>query len=89
MPELPSGLPALMRQTGHKSMNLAVYSHPRLGLSAALSWGVFEGSDSVRTYQQVKYARDTSLADWNDALNVLERCIEAARRQLALLDTGD
>jgi hypothetical protein len=67
-------------------MSVSVYSHPQLGVAAQLGWGVWRGSRNVRTFPQVQYSRDASLADWRDALDVLEKCIAAARRQLELVD---
>jgi hypothetical protein len=86
---LPDGIPEIARAIGHKSMSVHVYSHPRLGCSASLSWGVWKGSESVRRVPQIQYSRDTSMANWEDALSVLEQCIMAARRQLEMLDALD
>lgn len=89
MSDLPAGIPEIARQIGHKSVSVHVYSHPRLGVAAQLSWGVWKGSESVRSVPQVRYARDSSMANWEDALRVLEQCIAQARRQLAILDALD
>lgn len=58
-------------------------------MAATLNWGIFEGSTSVRSYSQVKLSRDFAIADWKDALDILEQCIAVARRQLELLDVPD
>jgi hypothetical protein len=72
-------------EIGHKSLSASVYSHPRAGVGASLCWGVWEGSQSVRTRPQVSYSRDSSIRDWMDALDILEQLIMAARRQLELV----
>jgi hypothetical protein len=87
--KLPDGIPVIARQIGHKSMSVSVYSHPRLGVAAQLCWGVWKGSENVRSIPQIQYARDNSLANWEDALAVLEQCVLAARRQLQMLDALD
>lgn len=69
---------------GHKSLSASVYSHPRYGVGASLEWGVWKGSDNVRTRPQISYSRDSSIKDWMDALDILEQLIGAARRQLEL-----
>jgi len=74
---------------GHQSLSVHVYSHPKAGIAASLSWGVWKGSTSVRTVPQVQYSSDESLRDWQHALDVLEQCVMAARRQLELLDVED
>lgn len=89
MADLPSGIPALAAEIGHKSMSVSLYSHPALGIAGSLSWGVWKGSQSVRTFPQVKYGRDSAIASWQDALSVLRQMIDAAERQLALLDISD
>jgi len=86
--DLPD-IPALAREIGHKSVNVSVYSHPRLGLAGSLSWGVWKGSENVRTAAQVRISRDESIRDWQHALDVLEEAIAMARRQLALLDVPE
>ena len=86
MAELPKGIPSLAREIGHKSVSVSVYSHPRLGVAGSLTWGVYKGSDSIRSFPMVKYSRDASFKDWEDAMDLLEQMILAARRQLALLD---
>lgn len=70
-------------------MSVSLYSHPALGVAGSLSWGVWKGSHSVRTFPQVKYARDAALTDWRDALSLLRQMIDAAERQLALIDIPD
>lgn len=89
MARLPDGIPELAREIGHKSMSVSVYSHPKAGIAAQLSWGVWKGSTNVRSIPQVQYASDESLRDWRHALDVLEQCILAARRQLELIDIPD
>lgn len=89
MARLPEGIPEIAREIGHKSVSAHVYSHPRLGVAAQISWGVWKGSDNVRSVPQVQYNRDTSMANWEDALRVLEQCIDTARRQLTLMDALD
>lgn len=84
-----AGIPAIVREIGHKSMSIHVYSHPRAGIAAQLSWGVWKGSTNVRSKPQVTFSRDASLKDWEDALDVAYKLIAAARRQLELLDTAD
>lgn len=82
-------IPALVRLPGHQSLNGGIYSHPNLGVAGSLAWGVWKGSQNVRSVPQVKYSRDTAIRDWRDALDVLEQMITTARRQLELLDTPD
>lgn len=89
MADLPKGIPSLAAQIGHKSMSVSLYSHPALGVAGSLSWGVWKGSVNVRTFPQVKYARDAALADWHDAIALLRQMIDAAERQLAILDIED
>ena len=89
MADLPSGIPALAAEIGHKSMSVSVYSHPALGVAGSLSWGVWKGSQNVQSFPQVKYSRDSALADWRDALALMRHMIDAAERQLALLDISD
>lgn len=89
MADLPSGIPVLAAEIGHKSMSVTVYSHPALGVAGSLSWGVWKGSQSVRTFPQVKYSRDQAIASWQDALSLMRYMIDAAERQLALLDISD
>ena len=88
MSDLPKGIPALAAQIGHKSMYVSVYSHPRLGVAGTLSWGVWKGSDNIRTFPQVKYSRDKSFEDWQDAVSILRQMIDAAERQLEILDAS-
>lgn len=71
---------------GHKSLGAHVYSHPRYGVGASLDWGVWKGSDNVRTRPQISYSRDSAIKDWMDALDILEQLIAAARRQLELAE---
>ena len=89
MADLPSGIPVLAAEIGHKSMSVSLYSHPALGVAGSLSWGVWKGSQTVRSFPQVKYSRDAALADWRDAIALLRHMIDAAERQLAILDTSD
>lgn len=85
MATFPAEIKAAVAQIGHKSVSASVYSHPRFGVGADLSWGVWKGSDNVRTRPQVSYSRDSSIKDFNDALDILEQMIKAARRQLELV----
>jgi hypothetical protein len=87
--DLPSGIPQLACEIGHKSMSVTVYSHPSFGVAGSLSWGVWKGSQSVRTFPQVKYSRDAAIASWQDAVSLLRHMIDAAERQLAILDVSD
>ena len=89
MAKLPKGIPVIAREIGHKSVSVHVYSHPRAGVAAQLSWGVWKGSQNVRSLPQVQYSRDYSITDWKDAMDILEQCIQAARRQLEILDIPD
>lgn len=89
MGNYPSNLGEIVRQIGHQSVHASVYSHPRLGVAASVSWGVWEGSENVRSHPQVKMERDTAMRDWREALDLLEQCIAVARRQLDLFDAGD
>jgi hypothetical protein len=79
----------IVRQIGHQSIGVHVYSHPRLGVAATLTWDVYKGSTNVRTKPQCSYTRDASLKGWPDALDIMEQLIGAARRQLELLDLDD
>lgn len=74
---------------GHKSLSVHVYSHPKAGIGASLSWGVWEESRSVAVTPQVSYSRDSSLRDWRDALDVVEQLVMAARHQLELCGESD
>jgi hypothetical protein len=86
MGELPAGIPALAAQIGHKSVSVSLYSHPALGACGSLAWGVWKGSQSIATRPQVKYSRDAAIKDWRDALGLLRHMIDAAERQLDLID---
>lgn len=86
MADLPKGIPALAAEIGHKSMTVSLYSHPALGVAGSLQWGVWKGSQSVRSFPQVKYSRDKSFRDWQDAVSLLRQMIDAAERQLEILD---
>lgn len=86
MADLPKGIPALAAQIGHKSMSVSLYSHPSLGVAGSLTWGVWEGSRNVRSFPQVKYARDAAFRDWQEAVSLLRVMIDQAERQLELLD---
>lgn len=70
-------------------MSVSLYSHPSLGVAGSLTWGVWKGSVNVRSFPQVKYARDHAIADWHDAVALLRQMIDACERQLALLDISD
>ncbi len=85
MATFPSEIKRAAAQIGHKSLSASVYSHPRAGVGADLSWGVWKGSQNVRTRPQVSYSRDSAIKDWMDALDILEQLIMAARRQLELV----
>lgn len=85
MAKLPAEIKKAVALIGHKSVSVHVYSHPRAGIGASLSWGVYRGSTSVATRPQVSYSRDTPLRDWEDALDVMEQLIAAARHQLVLV----
>lgn len=85
MAKFPVEIKRAAAQIGHKSLSASVYSHPRAGVGASLCWGVWEGSQNVRTRPQVSYSRDSSIKDWMDALDILEQLIMAARRQLELV----
>ena len=84
MASWPSEIKKNAALIGHKSLSASVYSHPRHGVGASLNWGVWKGSDSVRTRPQITYSRDSAIKDWMDALDILEQLIMAARRQLEL-----
>lgn len=84
MASWPSEIKKNAALIGHKSLSASVYSHPRYGVGASLDWGVWKGSQSVRTRPQVSYSRDSSIKDWMDALEILEQLIMVARRQLEL-----
>lgn len=89
MADLPAGIPAIVRLPGHQSVSVHVYSHPRMGVAGSLCWGIWKGSENVRSYPQVKLERDFAISGWEDALDVLEQMIAMGRRQLALLDVPE